>query len=43
MPGDVVHLSAGDMVPADMRLFVSKDLFVSQSALTGESLPIEKF
>jgi P-type Mg2+ transporter len=43
VPGDVVHLSAGDMVPADMRLFTAKDLFVSQSAMTGESLPIEKF
>jgi Mg2+-importing ATPase len=43
VPGDVVHLSAGDMVPADVRLLAAKDLFVSQSALTGESLPIEKF
>jgi Mg2+-importing ATPase len=43
VPGDVVHLSAGDMIPADIRLFASKDLFVSQSALTGESLPLEKF
>jgi Mg2+-importing ATPase len=43
VPGDVIHLSAGDMIPADVRLFASKDLFVSQSALTGESLPLEKF
>ncbi|MCC7175944.1 MAG: magnesium-translocating P-type ATPase [Bryobacterales bacterium] len=43
VPGDIVHLSAGDMIPADLRLFFAKDLFVSQSALTGESLPVEKF
>ncbi|MCC7499862.1 MAG: magnesium-translocating P-type ATPase [Bryobacterales bacterium] len=43
VPGDVVHLSAGDMIPADLRLVAAKDLFVSQSALTGESLPVEKF
>lgn len=43
VPGDVIHLSAGDMVPADVRLVMSKDLFVSQSALTGESLPVEKY
>jgi Mg2+-importing ATPase len=42
VPGDVVHLSAGDMVPADVRLLSAKDLFVSQSVLTGESLPVEK-
>jgi Mg2+-importing ATPase len=42
VPGDVVHLSAGDMVPADVRLLAAKDLFVSQSSLTGESLPVEK-
>lgn len=42
VPGDVVCLSAGDMVPADVRLIASKDLFVAQSALTGESLPAEK-
>ncbi|HKB89523.1 MAG TPA: cation-transporting P-type ATPase, partial [Opitutaceae bacterium] len=41
--GDVIHLSAGDMIPADVRLLSSKDLFVSQSALTGESLPVEKY
>lgn len=42
VPGDIIHLSAGDMVPADVRLISVKGLFVSQSALTGESLPIEK-
>jgi len=40
--GDIVHLSAGDMVPADVRIVRSKDLFVSQAALTGESEPLEK-
>lgn len=43
VPGDIVHLSAGDMVPADMRLLSSDDFFVSQSSLTGESVPVEKF
>ncbi len=42
VPGDIIHLSAGDMVPADVRLLSSKDLFVSESALTGESMPVEK-
>jgi len=42
VPGDIVHLSAGDMVPADVRLLSAKDVFVSESALTGESLPVEK-
>ena len=42
VPGDVVHLSAGDLVPADVRLLFAKDLFVAQSALTGEALPVEK-
>lgn len=41
--GDVVHLSAGDMVPADALLINSRDLFISQAVLTGESLPIEKY
>jgi Mg2+-importing ATPase len=40
--GDIVHLSAGDMVPADLRLLSAKDLFISQAILTGESLPVEK-
>ncbi|GAA0255626.1 magnesium-translocating P-type ATPase [Rhodanobacter caeni] len=40
--GDIVHLGAGDMVPADVRLLVAKDLFISQAILTGESLPVEK-
>ena len=40
--GDIVHLSAGDMVPADIRILDAKDLFISQSSLTGESEPIEK-
>ena len=40
--GDVVHLSAGDMLPADVRILDAKDLFVSQASLTGESEPIEK-
>ena len=40
--GDVVHLSAGDMIPADVRILTARDLFVSQSALTGESEPVEK-
>ena len=43
VPGDVVLLSAGDMIPADVRILASKDLFVSQAAMTGESLPVEKF
>jgi Mg2+-importing ATPase len=43
VPGDVVRLSAGDMIPADLRLLEAKDLFVNQSALTGEAMPAEKF
>ncbi len=42
VPGDIITLSAGDMIPADVRLIESKDLFVNQSSLTGESLPTEK-
>jgi len=42
VPGDIVRLSAGDMIPADVRLLSAKDLFVAQSALTGEALPVEK-
>jgi len=42
VPGDIVYLSAGDMIPADLRLIAAKDLFVGQAALTGEALPVEK-
>lgn len=42
VPGDVVRLAAGDLVPADLRLLSAKDLYVNQSALTGESMPAEK-
>lgn len=42
VPGDIIFLSAGDMIPADCRMVQSKDLFISQSMLTGESLPVEK-
>ncbi len=41
--GDILLLSAGDLIPADIRIIMAKDLFVSQASLTGESLPIEKF
>ncbi len=42
VPGDIIHLSAGDMVPADVVLISSKDLFINQSTLTGEAMPAEK-
>jgi Mg2+-importing ATPase len=42
VPGDIVLLQAGSIVPADLRLLVAKDFFVSESALTGESMPSEK-
>ncbi|MBI3903241.1 MAG: magnesium-translocating P-type ATPase [Nitrosomonadales bacterium] len=42
-PGDVVLLSAGDLIPADCRLLEAKDFFINQSLLTGESYPVEKF
>ena len=42
VPGDIILLSAGDMVPADVRLIESRDLFISQAVLTGESIPVEK-
>ncbi|RKE83033.1 magnesium-translocating P-type ATPase [Chryseobacterium sp. AG363] len=42
VPGDIIVLSAGDMVPADCRILKSKDLFISESILTGEALPVEK-
>ncbi|MDV7554378.1 magnesium-translocating P-type ATPase [Acinetobacter baumannii] len=43
VPGDVILLSAGDMIPADCKILSAKDLFVSQAAMTGESMPVEKF
>ena len=43
VPGDLVALSAGDMIPADCRVLSARDLFVAQAAMTGESLPVEKF
>ncbi len=42
VPGDIVYLSVGDMVPADMRVLAAKDLFLNQAALTGEAVPVEK-
>jgi Mg2+-importing ATPase len=42
VPGDIIYLSAGDITPADARVITAKDLFVNQSALTGESFPVEK-
>ena len=42
VPGDIIRLAAGDMVPADVRVFSAKDLFLNQAALTGEALPVEK-
>jgi Mg2+-importing ATPase len=42
VPGDIVVLSAGDMIPADLRLITAKDLFLNQSTLTGEAMPLEK-
>ena len=43
VPGDIVRLSAGDMLPGDVRFLTAKDAFITQSALTGESAPVEKF
>jgi Mg2+-importing ATPase len=43
VPGDIVILAAGSIIPADLRIFSAKDFFISQSAITGESMPIEKF
>jgi P-type Mg2+ transporter len=43
VPGDLVMLSAGDMIPADCRVLAARDLFVAQAAMTGESAPVEKF
>jgi Mg2+-importing ATPase len=42
VPGDIVYLSAGDIIPADSRIISGKDLFINQSSLTGESFPVEK-
>jgi Mg2+-importing ATPase len=42
VPGDVIRLAAGDMVPADVRVLSAKDLFLNQATLTGEALPVEK-
>jgi len=42
VPGDVLHLSAGDLVPADVRVLAARDFFVNEAALTGESVPVEK-
>jgi len=42
VPGDVVQLAAGDMIPGDVRIVQAKDLFVIQGSLTGESFPVEK-
>jgi len=42
VPGDIVALQAGSIIPADLRLLTAKDFFVSQSSLTGESMPVEK-
>ena len=43
VPGDIIKLAAGDMIPADLKIIACKDLFISQSSLTGESEPVEKF
>jgi Mg2+-importing ATPase len=43
VPGDIVDLFAGDMIPADVRVISCKDLFINQASLTGESFPVEKF
>ena len=43
VPGELIVLSAGDMIPADCRVLNAKDLFVSQAAVTGESLPVKNF
>jgi Mg2+-importing ATPase len=42
VPGDIIRLSAGDLVPADARLLIARDLYVQQGMLTGESLPVDK-
>ena len=42
-PGDIVALAAGSIIPADVRILSAKDFYVNQSAMTGESMPLEKF
>lgn len=42
VPGDIIFLSSGDMIPADVRILAATDLFINQAALTGETLPVEK-
>ena len=42
VPGDVVRLSAGDLIPADLRVLAAKDLFLNEASLTGEAMPVEK-
>lgn len=42
VPGDIIQLAAGDLIPADVRLLTSRDLFINQSLLTGESISVEK-
>jgi len=42
VPGDIIDLYAGDIIPADIRIISCKDLFINQASLTGESFPIEK-
>ena len=42
VPGDIVDLFAGDIIPADLRIITCKDLFINQASLTGESFPVEK-
>ena len=43
VPGDLVKLAAGDMIPADLRIIRARDLFVARASLTGESLPVERW
>ena len=43
VPGEIIVLAAGDMIPADCRILTAKDLFVAQAAMTGEAMPVEKF
>ncbi|WP_032113294.1 magnesium-translocating P-type ATPase [Candidatus Paracaedibacter symbiosus] len=43
VPGDIIHLSSGDMIPADTRILFCKDLFINQASMTGEAMPVEKY